>query len=114
MKRLVSILLLFLVQVYSFASIYICTSEKGTVSIISKQAQISKHVNSNNIWIDVFENESEDESELDYHFLQVPKILLLNFDIINTLIESFKFSKSLKYSISFKCPVFIVNRQILI
>jgi hypothetical protein len=114
MKKIVSIVLLLLVQVYPFVSIYIGASEKDADSSISKHAQISKHINSNNIWIDVFENENEDETELDYHVLQVPKILLLNFDTINSLLESFKFSKSLKFLSCLKCPVFITNRQILI
>jgi len=114
MKRIVSIIILILVQGFAFASIYLGNANddqkdsNGTKKIVSTQTTTS------NFFVDVFENENEDETELDYHLLQFPLILFLNFDIVNALTASFVFPQQNNESTLSKCAVFILNRQILI
>jgi len=116
MKKGLVILLLLLVQCFAFASIYSGNANSETINCSHSKNIFTTEKKSANFWVDVFENENEteDETELDYHLLQLPITLLLNFDIVKALTQSFVFPTSNSENTLAKCSVFIVNRQILI
>ena len=114
LKKILSILLLIVIQVTTFSQIYADAVFSNTISIRKNTVQEKKA--NVNYYFDAFENEEESEDDSDFHsnaYLVSSIIKLCSNAILADEVKIKAYTNSPFFK-AYHNPLFIINRQLLI
>ena len=114
MKKILSILLLIVIQVTTFSQIY--ADAVFTSSLANHKNTVQEKKATVNYFFDAFENEEESEDDSDFHSFVYLLPTILKLCSLTVLVDEAKLKTYTKafFLKAYHNPLFIINRQLLI